>query len=136
MAGTTHQDKAALLAEIARTRVELTDSTDRLREAMDVSGRIRRSVEKNRVKWVAGASISSLLLVLLRRRKKVVYVERSTGEFLGAAGKAGMVWTGLKLAAGLAKPLLGGVAKERLINLAKRFAEYRAARAAEHHRHR
>jgi hypothetical protein len=96
----------------------------------------RRSVEKNRAKWVAGASISALALVLLRRRKKVVYVERSTGDLLGSAGKAGMVLSGLKIFAGLAKPLFGEVAKARLIDLAQRFAQYRAAKASEHHRHR
>jgi hypothetical protein len=103
---------------------------------MDVPARLRRSVEKNRVKWVAGASLSALALVLLRRRKKVVYVERSTGDVLGAAGKAGLFLSGLKLFGGLAKPLFGEVAKARLLDLAQRFAQHRAAKAAEHHRHR
>lgn len=136
MAGTTDQDKATLLAEIARTRVELTGATERLRGAMDVPARLRRSVQNNRAKWVAGASITALALVLIRRRKKIVYVERSTGDLLGSAGKAGMLLGGLKIFVGLAKPLFGEVAKARLLDLAQRFAQYRAAKAEEHHRHR
>jgi hypothetical protein len=134
MARTTDADKATLLAEIAATRAQLTDATDGLRASMDVPARLRRSVRENRVKWVSAASATALLLVLLRRRKKVVYVERSTGAFLGAAGKAGMVLTSLKLLGALAKPMLGEVAKARLLELATRFAQYRAARAAEHRR--
>lgn len=135
MAGATDPDKAALLAEIAATRVELTTATERLRGAMDVPARIRRNVQEHRARWVAGASVTALLLILLRRRKKIVYVERSTGEFLGAAGKAGLLLTGLKLLGGVAKPLLGEVAKARFLDLAVRFAQSRAARAAEHSRH-
>ena len=136
MAGATDADKAALLAEIAATRVELASATERLRGAMDVPARLRRNVQEHRARWIAGASVAALALVLLRRRKKVVYVERSSGDLLGAAGKAGMVFTGLKLLGGFAKPLLGEVAKARLLDLAVRFAQYRAARAAEHPRHR
>ena len=135
MAGTTDADKAALLAEIAATRLEMSVATERLREAMDLPARIRRNAREHRVRWIAGASAAALLLVLLRRRKKIIYVERSTGELLGAAGKAGLLLTGLKLAAGLAKPLLGEIAKGRVLDLAVRFAQHRAARAAEQSRH-
>jgi hypothetical protein len=85
---------------------------------------------------VVGASAAALVLVLIARRKKVVYVERSSGEILGAAGKAGMVLTGLKVLAGVAKPLLGELAKSRFLDLAARFSKPRAGRAPEPMDHR
>src|SRR5688572_25479197 len=136
MAGPTDDDKAAILADIAATRGELTDATERLRESMDVPARIRRNVEENRVRWVVGASTVALALVLLRRRRKVVYVERSSDEVLGAAGKAGLMLTGLKLLLVAAKPLLGELAKTRFADLAARFAQSRGSRSAEQGRRR
>ena len=136
MAGATNSDKAAILADIAATRGELTDATERLRESMDVPARIRRNVQENRVRWVVGASAVALALVLLRRRRKAIYVERSSDEILGAAGKAGLVLTGLKLLLAGAKPLLGELARTRLAHMAGRFAQSRAGRPAEQTRHR
>ena len=136
MAGTTDAAKSALLADIAATRGELTGATERLRESMDVPARIRKNMQQNRARWVIGASTVALALVLLRRRRKVVYVERSSDEVLGVAGKAGLVLTTLKLIAGAAKPLLGELAKTRLADLAARFAQHRGGRAAEQTRHR
>lgn len=135
MARGTEPDKAALLAEIAATRVQLSEATENLREAMDFPARARRSVREHRGRWIAGAVATGLLLTLLIRRKKVVYVERSTGEFLGKAGKAGLLLTALKIAGSLGKPLLGELAKARLTEWVTRFAEARHAATAKQTRH-
>lgn len=135
MAESTNPDKAALLAEIAATRVELELATEGLRAALDVPARARQNFRENRSRWIGGAAVTGLLLTLLRRRKKVVYVERSTGETLGAAGKAGMLLAGLKLVGGMAKPFVADVAKSRLAQWAIQYAQARAARASEHRRH-
>src|SRR4051812_41815298 len=102
MAGAIEPDKAALLAEIAATRGELTAATDGLREAMDFGGRARRNLQEHRGRWFAVAGLTGVAAFFLRRREKIVYVERSTGKFLGVAGKAGAAWTGLKLVGSLA----------------------------------
>ena len=136
MAGSTDDDKAAILADIAATRGELTAATERLRATMDVPARIRRNVQQHRVRWVVGASAVALALVLLRRRRKVVYVERSSDEILGVAGKAGLALTGLKLLLAGAKPILGELARTRLLDLAAHFAQHRADRSAKQSRHR
>lgn len=135
MAESTNPDKAALLAEIASTRVELELATEGLRAALDVPARAKQSLREHRNRWISGAAVTGVLLALLRRRKKVVYVERSTGESLGAAGKAGMVLAGLKLVGGLAKPFVADLAKSRLAQWAVQYAQARAERASEQRRH-
>ena len=135
MAESSKPDKAALLAEIAASRADLASATEDLRAAMDLPTRAKQSLQENRGRWIGGAAVTGLLLTLLRRRKKIVYVERSTAETLGAAGKAGMLLAGLKLVGGLAKPFAADLAKSRLASWAIQYAQARAARASEQRRH-
>jgi hypothetical protein len=132
MAGNTDADKATLIAEIAATRVRMIVATERVRESMDLPTRARQSFQRHRGAWLGTAAVAGLILIQLVRRKKVVYVERSTGDILGAAGKAGLVWSGVKLLGGLAKPMFGEFAKARLHDLLVRFAQRRASHSAEH----
>jgi hypothetical protein len=133
MAGDT--DKAALIAEIAATRARMTVATSRLQDAMDFPARARESLQRNRWKWLGGAVAAGAALVLLRRGKKIVYVERSTGELLGAAGKAGLLWTGLKLFGTLARPALTELAKTRLAKYAANHPHLRRYFPSEPDRH-
>ena len=133
MAGTT--EKAALIAEIAATRVRLAQATEGLRAAADLPTRARRNFQRNRGKWFIAAVLTGLALSQLRKRKEVVYVERSTGDILGSAGKAGLLWGGLKLLTGLAKPALTELAKARAVGLVARLIALRTSRTPEQGRH-
>jgi hypothetical protein len=133
MAGTA--EKAALIAEIATTRVRLAQATDQLRAATDFPMRARRNFQRNRGKWFIAAVLTGLALSQLRKRKEIVYVERSTGDILGSAGKAGMLWGGLKLLGGLAKPALTELAKARAVGLVARLIALRTGRTPEQGRH-
>ena len=132
MAGNSNADKATLIAEIAATRARMIVATDRVRESMDFPTRARRSFRRHRGWWLGAAAVAAVVLTQLPRRKKVVYVERSTGDILGSAGKAGLIWTGVKLLGGLAKPMFGEFAKSRLHDLVTRFAHRRGSHSTKY----
>lgn len=126
MAG--EHDKAQLIAELAIARARLTEaghalkaSAEAVKDKLDVSARAKASYGRHPVLWNAGAAVVGFLLARLPARKKVVYVERSTGQALGAGAKAGLLWGAVKFAAGLAKPLLSAFAGQKLGDLAQRF---------------
>ena len=128
MAGDT--DKAALVAELAAARSRLAktgralqEAGDLLRQKLNVPARAKESFEKHRPAWLGGATLLGLLLSKLPSRKKTVFVERSTGQALGVAGKLGTLWSAAKFAAGLAKPFLGEIAGQKLGELAQRFTK-------------
>jgi hypothetical protein len=131
MARNADADKAALIAEIAATRARMIVVTEHFKASMDLPTRARRSFRRNRGLWLGAAAVAGLILSQLPRRKKVVYVERSTGNLLGAAGKAGLIWSGVKLLGGLAKPMLGEFARTRLHDIVARFNERRASHSTE-----
>ncbi len=121
-------EKAELIAELAAARERLAktgralqDAGELLRQKLDVSARAKESFEKHRPAWLGGATLLGLLLSKLPSRKKTVFVERSTGQSLGMAGKLGALWSAAKFAAGIAKPFLGEIAGQRLGELARRF---------------
>ncbi len=121
-------DKAELIAELAAARERLSrtgralqEAGDLLRLKLDVPARAKESFEKHRPAWLGGATFLGLLLSKLPARKKTVFVERSTGQTIGMAGKMGALWSAAKFAAGIAKPFLGEIAGQRLGELARRF---------------
>ena len=121
-------DKAQLIAELAaarerlaRTGRALRDAGELLRQKLNVPARAMESFEKHRPAWLGGATLLGLLLSKLPSRKKTVFVERSTGQTLGMAGKLGALWGAAKFAAGIAKPFLGEIAGQRLGEFARRF---------------
>jgi hypothetical protein len=122
-------DKAKLIAELAAAREQLAEAGHALeqkgaefKKTLDVPKRIAASYRSHKPAWLAGAALLGLLLSRIPARKKVVYVERSTGETLGPAGKAGKTWGLLKFFAGLARPWLLSAAEQHLQNLAQRMA--------------
>jgi len=128
MAG--EHDKAQLIADlaIARSRISdagqaLKESAEEVKEKLNVSARAKASYQRSPLLWNAGAALVGFLLARLPDRKKVVYVDRASGEKLGAVGKSGgLLWGALKLVGGLAKPLLSTIASAKLGDLAQKFA--------------
>ena len=129
-------DKAQLIADLAIARSRISDagqalqaSAAEMKQKLDVGARVKSSYGKHPGLWNAGAAILGFLLARIPARKKVVYVERSTGETLGSAGKGGngFLWGAVKMAAGLAKPLVSMLASQKLGDLAQRFAAGKAA---------
>ncbi len=125
-------DKAELIAQIAAARAQMAETGRALEQAgealkhkLDVPARARASYQKNKVAWLTGAALAGFLLSRLPARQKTVYVERSTGQALGTAGKLGklgMLWGALKFATSFAKPFLADMVGQRVQDLAQRFA--------------
>jgi hypothetical protein len=94
-----------------------------VKEKLNVTARMKASYERRPLFWNAGAAVVGYLLARLPARKKVVYVDRASGEKLGAGGKSGgLLWGALKLVGGLAKPLLSALASKKLGDLAQQYA--------------
>jgi hypothetical protein len=122
-------DKAQLIAELAAAWEQLAQAGRALEEQgaalkakLDLPKRVAASYRAHKPAWLAGAALLGLVLSRLPARKKVVYVERSTGETLGPAGKAGKTWRILKFVTNLAKPMIVAVVGQRLQDLAEHFA--------------
>lgn len=128
MAGTTDPEKAGLIAELAAARQRLGETgedfrlaTERLKARVDLPARARRSYEAHRGVWLAGATLAGFLLSRLPARKKVVYVERVSGQAVGLAGKVGMLWPAVKFLGGFAGPLVSKVVGARVAEWVQRF---------------
>lgn len=113
---------AAARAEIARTGRSLEQSADALKRKLDLPSRAKASYTKHKGAWLGCAALAGFLLSKLPARKKTVFVERSTGQALGAAGKLGMLWGALKFATGLAKPFVADMVAQRMQDMAQRMA--------------
>lgn len=129
-------DKARLIAEIAAAREQLAqagrvleEKSAELKAKLDLPTRIGDSYRAHKPAWLAGAALLGFALSQFRARKKVVYVERSTGETLGPAGTKGKTWGLLKFLAGLARPWLLSAAEQRLQDIAQQMAAQPQQRA-------
>ena len=123
MAGPKINDKAALVAELAAAREKLADNGRALRRKLDLPSRTRESFGRHRTVWIGGATLLGLLLSKLPARRKTVFVERTTGKAIGAAGRLGLAWSAAKLAVDLARPFLSEFASGRFAELARRFGQ-------------
>ena len=121
MAGPAEHDKLAIVAELAAARARLSVTGDDLRRSLDVTARAKESFKRHKPAWLSGAAIFGFVLSKLPSRKKTVFVERTTGKVLGAAGKLGAVLSAAKFAINLASPLFSDIAGGGLAELLKRF---------------
>jgi hypothetical protein len=121
MAGPADEEKRAVLNELAAARKRLSATGENLRRTLDVAARTRESFTRHRPAWIGGAALVGLVLSKLPARSKTVFVERTTGKALGAAGKLGAVWTVARLAFDIAKPLMGDLAGKSFSEISKRF---------------
>jgi hypothetical protein len=124
-----HQDrKAELIAQLARARSHMEASGGSVRRALDFPTRLRGSFKEHAFAWAGGAVLAGILLAKLPRRTRKVYVD-SEGQRVkkSAAGKAGLLLAGGKVAFELLRPML----TKWLTKSATPFVEKWAARYAE-----
>ena len=121
MAGPTEQDKRAIVAELAAARARLSATGEALRRTLDVPSRAQESFKRHRPAWLSGAAIAGFVLSKIPSRKRTVFVERATGQVLGAAGKFGAIFSAAKFAFTFAKPLISELAGGSLGEILKRF---------------
>ena len=100
--------KTELIAELARTRSEITDQVHRVGRDLDVATRARRAFARHPAVWIGGAALLGLFLARLplRRKKAAPSRRRAEEPVIEKAGKAGLVLGALKIAFDIARPAL------------------------------
>jgi hypothetical protein len=121
MAGSAEHDKHSIVAELATARARISAAAGALRQSLDVPARAKESFKRHRPTWLGGAAIVGFVLSKLPSRKKTVFVERTTGNVLGAAGKLGALFSAAKFAITVARPLLSDFAGGGLGEILGRF---------------
>lgn len=107
-------DKAELIAELARARARLTDSTLALRRDLDFPTRAKKAFKKSPLPWIGGAVLVGLIIARLPGKKTKVVVPRKSKEPVAeTAGKAGLILGALKIAFDFARPMLLNWATQR-----------------------
>ncbi len=99
--------KAELIAELARTRSQMTANVTGLRRDLDFPARARRAFARHPAVWIGGTALLGLMIAKLSTRpKKVVVLGKGKPAPLEQAGKAGLILGALKIAFDLARPAL------------------------------
>ena len=123
MAGSAEQDKLAIVAELAAARSRLSAAGEALRRSLDVTARAKENFARHKPAWLSGAAIFGFILSKLPSRKKTVFVERTTGKVLGAAGKIGAIFSAAKFAINFARPFFSDLSSAGLGEFLKRFQQ-------------
>ena len=121
MAGPAEQDKLAIVAELTAARARLSATGEALRRSLDVTARAKESFKRHKPAWLSGAAIFGFILSMLPSRKKTVFVERTTGKVLGAAGKIGAIFSAAKFAVNFARPFFSDIVGGGLAEILRRF---------------
>ncbi len=111
--------KAALIAELDRARSRATANGRSLGRDVQVSGKIKETIARHRVSWLAGGVLTGLVISKLPPRTKKVVVDRKgkpqqMNAELAATGKAGLALGAVKLLIDVTKPVILAWATKRL----------------------
>jgi hypothetical protein len=117
--------KTELIAELARSRSQITNQYRRLGHDLDFASRGRRAFARHPAIWIGGALLLGLFIARIPfRRAKAAPTQRKLEPVVEEAGKAGLLLGALKIAFNIARPALASWAT-RLI--AERFDPARNA---------
>ena len=107
MAREPGRNNSELKEEIARSRARVTRDLRGLRDELDFPKKIRKSIRRKPVPWIATAVAVGLFLVLHLARKKKIYVDATKASKSGKKLlEAGFVLGALRIAATLLKPVI------------------------------
>ena len=108
------QSKAELKQQIARSREDLALGVGRLREAVDIPRKIRRSVRREPVPWIVGAiAVGLLVTAAVTRRKKIIVDAAQATKRKGTLLETGFLLGALRVAATLLKPVVVKLVEEK-----------------------
>jgi hypothetical protein len=115
MARNSGRNNSELKEEIARSRARVTRDLRGLRDELDFPRKIRKSIRRQPVPWIATAAAVGLFLVLHLTRKKKVYVDAKSATKTGTKLlEAGFVLGALRIAATLLKPVIVSFVSKKL----------------------
>ena len=111
-------ERKRIIAELARSRVELHDQSLLVRQNLDVGRRMSESLRTHSWSWMSLAAIFGWLLSRLPARKKKIYIHTPDSAKKGGSGEGFMVqiWKGVW---SIAKPLLVAYLTKRIAEKAK-----------------
>ena len=101
--------KTALIAELARTRGQISGNVRALGHDLDFATRARRSFARHPAIWIGGTALLGLLVtrMLFGKKQTIPARTRKTAEpEIEKIGKAGLAVAALKIAFNIARPVL------------------------------
>ena len=108
-----------LIAEIADSRDRVGRNLRGLHYELDIPAKLRRSFREQTVSWITAAAAVGALIILLPLRRKKIYVDKKSGTKAGnKLLETGFLLGALKIAAGLARPVIVEFVKNRLFDVA------------------
>src|SRR5256714_15294813 len=117
MAETPGRNKSIdkLTAEIVSSRERVGRELRGLRHELDFPAKFRRSFREQTVFWITAAAAVGALIALAPMRRKKIYVDaKSSRKSQKKLVETGFALAALKVAAGLARPVIGEVGKNLL----------------------
>ncbi|MGH7982470.1 MAG: hypothetical protein ACREFF_04905 [Candidatus Udaeobacter sp.] len=104
-----------LTAEIAQSRERLARDVRGLHYELDFPAKFRKSFREQTVSWLSAAAAVGALIALAPMRKKKIYVDaKNSRKSKKKLAETGFALAVLKIAAGLARPVIIELVKNRL----------------------
>jgi len=118
MAGEKQTDRSQLIAELARTRAQLSKASTDLSHSFDVTSRAKESFRSHRGMWIGAIAVAGVLLAKIVTRKKAA---ASIAHAADGATKAGLALVAAKFAWNYARPTIIALATKRLGGLLQNY---------------
>jgi hypothetical protein len=104
-----------LTAEIVSSRERVSRELCGLRHELDFPAKFRRSFREQTVSWITAAAAVGALIALAPMRRKKIYVDaKSSRKTQKKLLETGFALAALKVVAGLARPVIVELVKNRL----------------------
>ena len=106
--------KSQLILNLAKARVDLSRSTDRVRDSLDVPAHFRDSVNRRKTAWLLGATLVGMGLARFTRRPKAPATtpELAASPASKHSGRTAVLLSCLSMAGTLLKPAVTAYASD------------------------
>jgi len=113
-------NKAELIAQLARARGQFAASYEALRRDADIAAHLKHSFAAHKSAWIGSAGIAGWLLSRIPARKKKVIVQKGREKEIKEIAGAGLALTILKMLFTLLRPVIMAFASRKIADIAKK----------------